>query len=365
MTMTKTLKTEKKLLVVSVHAGGGCMYYSNNLIHNLDLPKEVVLSQKTREKVDIIPDWAIKYGNFSLPVRLLSFCQAIIRILKGLVAKRYSGILLCGVSNIEFYILQVWQLSRLPSFVIIHDGKMHLGESDQKSQGRIVKMMSQATHLVFLSDYVRNLVLQNFNISKPSCIAPHGLIDYGLLPAVRHSERPTILFIGRVSKYKGIELLLKAMKNVPASLYDKLIIAGKWNYENTTDYDPAKTEIIDKWLSDSEMLHYIAISDIMLFPYLEASQSGVATLAINYMRPAVVTRVGAFEEQFGNEAAIFVNPDAGELALSITGLLRHPEKMRAMREAMGKLKDRYSWANIGNTLSGYIQSNTKKTDVSC
>ncbi len=86
-----------------------------------------------------------------------------------------------------------------------------------------------STHLIFLSDYVRDLVKKNFHIDKPCMIVPHGLIDYGeLAESHRQSAKPTLLFLGRVSKYKGVDLLMEAMKQVDDSKYSKLIIAGKW-----------------------------------------------------------------------------------------------------------------------------------------
>lgn len=153
--------------------------------------------------------------------------------------------------------------------------------------------------------------------------------------------------------------MLEAIKQVPDNLYDKLIIAGKWSYENSIEYDPEKVKIIDKWLSNEEILQYIALSDIMIFPYREATQSGVATLAINYLRPSIVTDVGAFKEQFNTQSAVFIRPDPGELAKATIDLLQHLERLVPMRLALQQQKKEYSWEQIANNLTDYILSENK------
>ena len=96
----------------------------------------------------------------------------------------------------------------------------------------------------------------------------------------------------------------------------------------------------------------------MVFPYLEATQSGVATLAINYLRPVIVTNVGAFKEQFDSDAALFVNPDTNELAEAITTLLEQPERLEQMTKALAKLKVAYSWSSISTDLYNNITRNS-------
>lgn len=345
----------KKILIISTQISGGCFHYSNQIIKHLHNAKEVVLSQRTIEKAEIQANWHIKYYGYSHLSKLISLIFCLMRIFLNGIRDKYSGLLLFGITKWDLYILKLWKILHLPSYLVIHDGKMHTGEENIHFQQQIIDMMHCATHLVFLSEYVKNLVKDNFGISKPSCIVPHGLIDYGKLPAVqKQSEKPTLLFLGRVSKYKGVELLLDAISKVPEELYDKLIIAGKWNYQNTENYNHDKIDIIDKWLSNDEILLYMAISDIMIFPYTEASQSGVATLAINYLKPSIVTEVGALSEQFDEKSAFFIRPDSEDLAKAIIYLSEHPYNLKTMKKELQKLKTTYSWENIGNKLSSYI-----------
>ena len=349
---------KKKLLIISTQLGGGCFHYANGIIKFAPKDSEIVLPDILHESNGgIKASWTIRFYNHNAAVRLLSFLYSICRILIGVLLNKYSGLILFGITRWDYYYMRFWKMSRLPSYVVIHDGKMHIGEVNEQFQNDTIQIMKWATHLVFLSEYVRRLVTENFGIDKPYIIAPHGLIDYGNLPKQEKSLLPIILFVGRVSKYKGVELLMEAIKNVPEETYEKLIIAGKWAYDTPIDYNHNKITIIDKWLSNDEILEYIAQSTIMVFPYLEATQSGVATLAINYEKPSIVTKVGAFAEQFTDDAAVFVNPDSTELGNAIISLLNNPAKYEGMKLELKTLKKKYSWEAIANNLQREIENN--------
>lgn len=350
---------KKKLLIVSLHLAGGCFQYSNELIAHLPIDKEIWIPRKVCEVCSLKGTHTLFFYGYPTLLRLLSLAVFLVRILIGAMFGCYSGLLLCGFTSWDYWIMKVWRCTRLPSYFVVHDGKMHLGETEKRNQQQLLQIMRWSTHLIFLSDYVRKVVKDNFNIEKPSIIVPHGLIDYGLLPKIQKKEdaKPTLLFLGRVSRYKGVELLLEAIKQVPNELYDKLIIAGKWSYKNESEYNHEKIEIIDKFLSSDEILHYIALADIMVFPYIEATQSGVATLAINYLRPSISTDVGAFKEQFNNDVTIFVKPDTDELARAINYLLQYPKVLEGMKQSLVKLRDVYSWNEISKKLSCKILKN--------
>ena len=338
---------QKKILVFSMHLKGGCFQYSNNIIANMHCDKEVWIPRKLGEAGILKDCHTLLYWGYPRYLRLLSLALFLLRTLFFAIIGKYSSLIVFGTTSWDYFILKVWKLTGLPSFYVVHDGKMHQGEQNDKTQKRLIRIMNMSTCLIFLSNYVKELVKTNYNVDKPYIIVPHGLVDYGQMPVSENqSKLPTLLFLGRVSKYKGVDLLLEAMDQVPTDKYSKLIIAGKWNYQTYKAYDKRKIEIIDKWLSNDEILNYLSQADIMLFPYLEATQSGVATLAITYIKPSIVTNVGAFAEQFDKDSAIYVNPTTEELANAINYLLDNPQKLSAMKLAMEKLRSNYSWQAI-------------------
>ncbi len=342
-----------------MHTSGGCFQYSNEIIDKLNCKKEVWVPKKVLEKSILTNTHTLLFWGYPRLFRLASLALFLVYIYVGAKIGLFSGLLLCGFTSWDYYIMTVWRHTGLPSFFIVHDGKMHTGETGDFSQNQLVQIMQWSTHLIFLSEHVRYMVKDNFNIDKPYIIAPHGLIDYGSLPKIKRADNPTLLFLGRITKYKGIELLLDAIKDTPEQLYDKLIIAGKWAYNVPSDYNHEKVIIIDRWLSTDEILEYIAKSDIMIFPYIEATQSGVATLAINYQRPSVVTKVGAFSEQFGEGTAIMVNPSVQDIREGIIKLCSEKQLYNNICKSLVKEKERYSWNTIAEEL---MQSINKVID---
>lgn len=345
----------KRLLIFSMHTSGGCFQYSNELIDKLTCEKEVWVPSNVSEDSILTDAHTLPYWGYPRLYRLVSLVLYLVYIYVGAKMGRFSALLLCGHTSWDYFVIKVWRHTGLPSFFIVHDGKMHTGEHSTIYQEQLTKIMQWSTHLVFLSEYVHTLVKENFGIDKPYIIAPHGLIDYGDLPEIEtKTDKPTILFLGRVSKYKGVELLLDAIKQVPQNLYNKLVIAGKWSYDIPTDYDCNKVIIVDKWLSNDEILEFIAESDIMVFPYIEATQSGVATLAIHYLRPSVATNVGAFSEQFFSRSAVMVEPTVVGIR---DGIIRLCSDKELYDNQILKLKldrNRFSWSSIAFELQSQI-----------
>ena len=124
-------------------------------------------------------------------IRMLSLACFLLRALLGATTGRYSALIVFGATSWDYYVVKTWNLTKLPSFYVVHDGKMHEGEQNNKIQRQIIGTMKMSTHLVFLSNYVRNMVKKNYNVDKPCLIVPHGLIDYGKLTERNtHTARP-------------------------------------------------------------------------------------------------------------------------------------------------------------------------------
>lgn len=346
----------KKILVISTQAIGGCFIYADKIMSNFKNDIEIAMPDKVFEVCETKPDWTFKYYGCSAFVRILSYITVLLKVLFKGISGKYDSLLLFGITKLDYYILRIWKLCNARSFVVIHDGKMHSGETNVSFERQTVKMMKLCTAIVYLSDYVRTLTFSNFGINKPYIIAPHGLIDYGNISVGSKNDKPVLLLFGRISKYKGVELLLEALDRVDKSLYKEIIIAGKWNYEIPEISADLKVKVIDKRLTDDEIRTLISSSDIMLFPYLEASQSGVATLAINYLKPSIVTSVGAFKEQFDQESAVFTEPTPRDLASAITLLCQNQELRRSITNNLMALKSHYSWEKIANNLETDIRT---------
>ncbi len=132
----------------------------------------------------------------------------------------------------------------------------------------------------------------------------------------RERKGNRILFLGIISRMKGSELLIEAMKLLPDYTLQIVgrFVDGEHEKEIRKMVDGAKNiKFRFEWVTDKERWDYLKNSDIVVLPYLQAHQSGVLNDAVSVGVPVVVTRAGALHEmveQFGFGEIVEKSPKA-------------------------------------------------------
>ena len=133
-----------------------------------------------------------------------------------------------------------------------------------------------------------------------------------------------ILFFGFIRKYKGLDILLDAMKILQGKNI-KLLIAGEF-YEDQKPYDEQieKLSIKDdlilrtNFIADSEVKYYLCAADVVVQPYRNATQSGVTPLAYHFEKPMIVTNVGGLPSLVPDDkVGLVAEPNAAAIAEKI------------------------------------------------
>lgn len=122
-------------------------------------------------------------------------------------------------------------------------------------------------------------------------------------PADASRDGRTILFFGIVRKYKGLDVLLRAMPKVLAKVDCKLRIVGEF-YEPVEPYLQiirqagleSRVEIDNRYVANEEVPQLFAKADVLALPYLNATQSAVARIALANALPIVASRTGGLAE---------------------------------------------------------------------
>jgi glycosyltransferase involved in cell wall biosynthesis len=113
----------------------------------------------------------------------------------------------------------------------------------------------------------------------------------------------TLLFFGIVRKYKGLDVLLAATAKARARVDCRLIVAGEF-------YDPVEryralindygigehVTLEDRYVPNEEVADLFERADALVLPYLSASQSGVAQIALTNGLPIIASRAGGLAE---------------------------------------------------------------------
>jgi glycosyltransferase involved in cell wall biosynthesis len=105
----------------------------------------------------------------------------------------------------------------------------------------------------------------------------------------------TVLFFGLIRPYKGLELLIEAVRDLDVKL---LVVGEVW--EDDSIIEKLETlhncEFIRGYVDDIDIPNYFNRADILILPYTRASSSGVAHIGMSFGIPIVYTDVGGLKE---------------------------------------------------------------------
>ena len=166
-----------------------------------------------------------------------------------------------------------------------------------------------------------------------------------------NSEDKHLLFFGFVRKYKGLDLMLKAMGDSRIKAMGiKLIIAGEF-YDDKTEYTDMITNlgIEDKIIMKSDFIpaekvkNYFCAADMITQTYRTATQSGVTQIAYSFDRPMLVTDVGGLAEIVPhNKVGYVTSQNPTEIADAIIDFYTN-NKEEEFSDNTSLEKKRFSW----------------------
>lgn len=253
----------------------------------------------------------------------------------------------------------LFRIGELPIVLTLHDVRPHLGEENWRRRLGTILTFKRVKHFIVHSEFSRNQFLEQYSYTrKMVSTVPLGIIDvfHEFLREDIHPEPlNSVLFFGRISPYKGVDVFIRALEIVSKKIsHCKFIIAGKPIHGYRMPPIPflsnnGTIEIHDRFLSNKEIAAFIAKSTIIVCPYLDATQSGVVLTAYAFNKPVIATNVGGLPEYvYHNKTGLLVPPgDPNALAEAIIDLLQNPEKRRQMKKEIQRLaKTELSWDRI-------------------
>jgi glycosyltransferase involved in cell wall biosynthesis len=245
----------------------------------------------------------------------------------------------------------------MPVVLTVHDPVGHSGSQTVDSwQWKLsMKLRRRTTRVIVHGPRMREEIQAlDPQLRERVDVIPHGILGQEQATSeVGESEPATFLFFGRIEIYKGLSFLLDAAdilqaRGVPA----RLIIAG-----TGTALEKHRTriaasdciELIDRFVPATDVPNLFRRATAAVLPYTDATQSGVAAIAIANCRPVIASNVGDLPDIVSNErTGLLVSPrDAIGLAnamerLIVDGSLRH----RLASEAGRYARSRLSWSRI-------------------
>lgn len=240
--------------------------------------------------------------------------------------------------------------------VTVHDVEVHPGDPAVPfyKSAQAKWLVSNAGVVFVHAEPLREQLLARWRVRGPVVVVPHGIdrAEPAPLPSA-----PSLLLFGRISTYKGVDVLLDAMPLIwerePATT---LTIAGAGPLPDSPLLNDPRVRLRHEHVPDDDVPDLFNGASLVVLPYREASQSGVGSLAKGYGRPLLVTDVGGLPELVADGSGITIPAgDARALADAACALLADREGLeRLAAAALRSVTAQAGWDVVGErTIEAY------------
>lgn len=222
----------------------------------------------------------------------------------------------------------------------IHDPFPHSGETSSRKTKIYNNTISNSDYFVLLNERQKKEFCTYYGVNKERVFINRlGIYDNikAFVKPKHKVKSNNILFFGRISPYKGIEYLCKAIIKVREVVPDvTLTIAG--GGKMYFDINPYKQlgyiEFRNHYVSMEELAELLSECELSVCPYTDATQSGVIMTSYSLGKPVIASNVGGLPEMIEqNKTGLIVPPrDSDTLATAIIELLKDKEKLQKMSD---------------------------------
>jgi len=244
-----------------------------------------------------------------------------------------------------------------------HSGELKplkIVESAIKDGSKVI-LHSKATYDRFMS-------LPGANPDKTTMI-PFGKFETSKLyvkeqdvPLPFDNDKPMLLFYGYIAHYKGLDILAKSLE-ILKSDWNKfnIVVAGAGDVPCLDFFKSLPNGyLLNRYLSNDEMMNLIRQSSAILLPYRTASQTGIIPTCTLYGKPFIATNVGAFAESVQNEYnGLLVEPENPEaFAEAIKRVIDEETLLSTISEGASEFGngDTFDWDSIANKTLSFVKS---------
>lgn len=241
---------------------------------------------------------------------------------------------------------------------LCHDPVMHSGENALK-HFLYIRHIKNSDDVVVLTKSFKNIVSQNYGFSPDRVhYMPHGLMrvykekQNQMIPCQYDTDKVNFLFFGRIQKYKGVEILLDAYEKLRKSYSDvSLTIAGKGKLEgySLVSNHQKNVRVINDYIPDEEVgCYFDGPNIVVVLPYLDATQSGVIPIAMEYGTPIIASDTGGLREQMlDGTFGIFTKVgDSDDLAEKMKLFIDNQNLFAQQQEIMNLAVKQLEWKKV-------------------
>ncbi len=258
---------------------------------------------------------------------------------RELSACKFDAVHFNGTSGFLLYLLK--HINCKNRIWTLHDYKPHTGEETRF--GKLLNSVYTKFGIRYIQhyEYLKKEFAAYFSLN-PELIDQvySGAFDIYESIKAKPTEVPGryVLFFGRFSKYKGLDLLFRSFMQInDGSLC--LIAAGDGNADGITAEDN-RIKLINRYIPPDELAYLIDRSLCVITPYSDSTHSGVIMTAYAFNKPVISSDVGGIKEVLidGKTGLLFRAGDEKGLISAIEKMADDTELRKRMSENIGLLK---------------------------
>lgn len=221
----------------------------------------------------------------------------------------------------------------------------HLAEIERRG-------MEAADHIIAVSHYTRNLIIQHYGIDPSRISVVHNAVSRRRANRVYHtprqSERKTVLFLGRITSQKGPDFFVEAAARVVE--YDPeimFVMAGAGDMlprmiERVGELRLGRNFHFTGFLQGHDVERLYAMSDLYVMPSV-SEPFGISPLeAMLYDVPVLISRNAGVTEILPGALTVDFW-DIESIASKILAVLKYPALSREMIRSGRKALRRIRW----------------------
>ena len=245
------------------------------------------------------------------PLKGAEYLPSVLRLVRRVGAFRPDVVHVQWLTVPRYDLRWVQRLRRdRPVVLTAHNVLPHEGDADAAARRALYEAFDRV--VVHTRKGVEQL--QRYGVAVERIVRiPHGTFDLPPTAAIEPPRGRTLLFFGLIRRYKGLDVLLRALPQIPDS---RLVVAGD-------PLDPVaplqrlarELGVADRidwhlgYLPSEKVETLMRDATIAVFPYRGGeSASGALATALGHGRPAVVTDIlGETVNEYG--AGLVVPPD--------------------------------------------------------
>ena len=234
---------------------------------------------------------------------------------------------------------------------------------------RYSQIYCRVDHVIALTQYTKGEIVRHCGVdSNKITVIPHGdytalFLLYGtnedLARKVKEKAggRIIIAFLGHIRPYKGLEFFIEAFrlikKRVPESFFlvaGSPLVADRQELEERLARSCAPDDLWAdiRFIPVEDLKAYLSVIDVLVQPYISASQSGNTVMAYTAGVPVISTNVGGLGEMTdeGETGYVIAPKDPEAIAAAVARCLDGNNYARMSQNARRAAAGEFSWESI-------------------